>query len=779
MNLPQWDKKTCAHFRKRWAATNRAPANPQPEKEGRPTSHVDSTHSAREDLWQIMAGIVPELTYRDVYDGLSHLLYTQDGNRPHESLIHFLDGENNRNELYHEITFRKKRGGERTLAVPSHPLKWLQRSLLLVLTHLFPRHKCAHGFERGKSIITHASQHVGRNTVYTLDIKDFFPSITRARVFGMLCATPFNASTAVARYLANLTCYKGALPQGAPTSPILSNLICRRLDSRLFKWARTHGYVYSRYADDLTFSTNRNTVPTDHIEQIDDIIVGEGFEINEDKRRQMPRTKRQMVTGLVVNEKLNLPREKLRGLRALLHNIEQHGWESQIGRKAYYDDAEAWREYITGSLTANQYKQVLKGQRDKHQLINPATVLSGISTVEGLREHLQGKIAFVGAVRGEEDEMYQRLSTRFNLLTGRYADFKEAERRGAKRVSRQIIKADADLVQQSDEDVPRYYRQYKMWKQQQSRGELSLNQLKEKLSGWKVRSLEMAWHLKREIEEQKFISGAAKIAHALDTKPWETARFFRLFDEDLGFRGLLHEPTSDLPDPGEIIGACREHLGRYTLPNGIREALDKVVNQCKKWIEAHPGRYPWEDEGLREDVLLPLKKDIQFKPREGMDLLERLQEEIDDIESKYEVSIEVKPRRGPRLRTHVPSVLPAVKTLMHSMAEHSKTRNLTIDTELIREKRDEVILKLFDGPGGHIEGPIDLSELFTGDTRRALYSQPREQRRDTGLRGYARWTFIAPHEDGNTYEFDVMTNTRSIVERAYADGVMHRITFYR
>ena len=772
MDLPKWDEQTCANFRKRWDATNRAPASPKPEKEGGPTPKFEPEPPDEVDWAALVMG--PELTYTDVYDGLSHLLYTQEGNRPHESLIHFLDGEDNRNGLYHEITFRKKRGGERTLAVPSHPLKWLQRSLLLVLTHLFPRHKCAHGFERGKSIITHASQHVGRNTVYTLDIKDFFPSITRARIFGMLRAAPFKASTAAARYLANLTCYKGALPQGAPTSPILSNLICRRLDSRLFKWARTHGYVYSRYADDLTFSTNRDAVPPAHLTHIDEIITSEGFEVNEEKRRQMPRTKRQMVTGLVVNEKLNLPREKLRGLRALLHNIEAHGWESQIGRKAYYDDAEDWRAYISGSLSAKEYEYVIKEQQEKHALINPAAVISGVSTVAGLRQHLQGKIAFVGTVRGDEDEMYQRLSTRFNALTGRYADFKDAERRGARRVSQQISEADADLVPQSEEDVPRYYRQFKVWKQKQSKGELSLNELKEKLSGWTDRSLEMAWHLKREIKEQKFIAGAAKIAYALDTKPWETARFFRLFDEDLGFRGLLHQPTPDFPNPGEIIGACREHLGRYTLPNGIREALGKVVDQCKKWIEAHPGHYPWEDEKLREDVLLPLKKDIQFKPREGMDLLDRLQDVIEDSEATYDVNIEVKPRRGQQVRTHVPSVLPAIETLVRSMAEHSRTRNLTIDTELIKEK-NEVILKLFDGPGGHIEGPTDLSELFTGDTRRALYSQTG----DTGLRGYARWTFIAPHEDGNIYEFDVMTNTRSVVEREYADGVMHRITFYR
>lgn len=184
------------------------------------------------------------LNYDTLHEGLRHLLDTQPGNTLLERLIRHLDGTNNRRSYYHEVEIPKKREGTRTLTVPSHPLKWVQRSLLTVLTHLFPRHKCAHGFERGKSIITHARQHVGKRYVYTIDIKDFFPSITRNRVFGMLKAYPFHAPQAVARYLANLTCYEGCLPQGAPTSPILSNLLCRRLDSRLFKWARRNGYTY-------------------------------------------------------------------------------------------------------------------------------------------------------------------------------------------------------------------------------------------------------------------------------------------------------------------------------------------------------------------------------------------------------------------------------------------------------------------------------------------------------------------------------------------------------
>jgi len=591
----------------------------------------------------------------------------------------------------------------------------------------------------------------------------------------MLRAAPFKASNAVARYLANLTCYKGALPQGAPTSPILSNLICRRLDSRLFKWARTHGYVYSRYADDLTFSTNKTTVPQAHIKHVDKLIAEEGFEVNEEKRRQMPRTKRQMVTGLVVNEKLNLPREKLRGLRALLYNIEKHGWESQVNRKAHYDDADAWREYITGSLSVEKYKKVLKKQREKHALINPAAVLAGVSTVEGLREHLQGKIAFVGAVRGENDPTYQRLLARFNVLIGRYADFKEAERRGAELVAQQIRDDAADSAPVSAEDAPRYYRQFKEWERKLSRDEITLNQLKDKLSAWKERSLEMAWHLKREIADDKFVWEARSIAYALDTKPWETAKFFRHFDEDESFRGLLHAPNPDLPEAGQIIGACSKALERYKLPNGISNELRENVNQCKRWIEAHPGRYPWEDEQLRDEVLLPLKKKVQFKPRRGMDLLEQLQDVVDDIQEKHGVDVEIKPRRGPRLRTHVPSVLPALETLLRSMAEHAKTGRLIVDTEVIREEPTEVVLKLYDGPGGHIEGPTNLAELFAGDTQRALYAQTG----DTGLRGYARWTFIAPHTDGNIYEFDVTTNTRSIVESDYTNGVMHRITFYR
>lgn len=718
------------------------------------------------------------LQYSSLYEGLAHLLFTQPDNPPQESLIRHLDGEDNRRACYQEISIPKKRGGERTLTVPHHPLKWLQRSLLTVLTHLFSCHKCAHGFERGKSIVTHAKHHTGKKYVYTIDIKDFFPSITRNRVFGMLQAYPINASQPVARYLANLTCHNGCLPQGAPTSPILSNLLCRRLDSRLFKWARQNGYTYSRYADDLTFSTNNDSFPESDIAFIDDIIRDEGFEVNDDKRRLQPYYERQMVTGLVVNEKVNLPREKLRGLRALLHNIEEHGWLSQVNRDCVFEDADEWRSYINANLSRADFRTVERKQREQNKLLNPAATLPRVKNEEDLCEVVRGKIAFVGAVRGDDDDLYNRLLSKFEALAERLDQHQEGKKEGGKRVWKETTDRTPDRRHPKEEDSA-YYHTFKKWSTELEEDNLSPSEFREKLGTWRAHSLEINWLLdRREGISSDLKREAGRIAYSLDTSPFETARFFSRFDNYLGFRGLLHSPSDPSISPSELIGACEKLVDECTLPNGLQQEARTVLEACNDWVYLHSDRYPWPpveepDTEVKKEHLLPFKKHTRFNSQKTEEaLIPRLEEHASRL-STSEVEFDF-PRKGKRFRTHVPSVLPALEKLLSSMAEHTKSDVIHVSVENVELAGfTGVVIHIWD-EDSFIETAPELPSILTGDTREALYHQTAS----TGLRGYARWTLTAPfqHEEGPSYVFDVTKNQRD--EAPEHDlGVLHRITF--
>lgn len=220
---------------------------------------------------------------------------------------------------------RKKGGGERQIVAPGGKLLTVQRWILRRILDKVEPEKSAYGFVRGRSILDNAKRHVGQGVVMRLDVKDFFPSIRYRevrRVFERL-GYPYG----VASVLANVCTIRGALPQGAPTSPALSNLVCRRLDRRLSGLAKRLGFRYTRYADDLVFSSDDKRLPK-LIPFLREVLKEEGFELNEGKIRVMREGERQMVTGLVVNERANVPREQRRRLRAALHRARVMGVEA-------------------------------------------------------------------------------------------------------------------------------------------------------------------------------------------------------------------------------------------------------------------------------------------------------------------------------------------------------------------------------------------------------------------------------------------------------------------
>jgi len=251
---------------------------------------------------------------------------------------------------YVEFEIPKAKGGTRRIAAPRAPLRKVQRILLEQILDKVPMHDACHGFVAGRSTVTNARPHEKAAIVLKLDLKDFFPTVHYRRVKGLFEHLGYSAE--VAGTLAGLTTHRpklrggavvwpGMLPQGAPTSPALANLACRRLDRRLERLAATYGAVYTRYADDLTFSFAQ--VPDMRLGRflwwVDGICQQEGFTERADKRRILRAKHQQRVTGLVVNERVNVPRADRRRFRAILHNCAKHGVASQAKGR---DDFEAY-----------------------------------------------------------------------------------------------------------------------------------------------------------------------------------------------------------------------------------------------------------------------------------------------------------------------------------------------------------------------------------------------------------------------------------------------------
>ena len=248
---------------------------------------------------------------------------------------------------YRRFLMPKKRGGHRLISAPMPRMKAAQHWVLENILSPIPLHEAAHGFRPEHSILTNAAPHCGAETVINLDLKDFFPNITWPRVFGLFRAMGYSRS--IATILTQLCTEppvedleldgetwqvatgKRHLPQGAPTSPAITNLLCRRLDARMAGIAKKHHFLYTRYADDLTFSTKgrERLAARKLLWQVKKVIYEEGFTIHPDKLRIMDRGRSQEVTGLGVHEeKPTVPRKDVRAFRALLHQISTKGTDN-------------------------------------------------------------------------------------------------------------------------------------------------------------------------------------------------------------------------------------------------------------------------------------------------------------------------------------------------------------------------------------------------------------------------------------------------------------------
>lgn len=244
---------------------------------------------------------------------------------------------------YRRFALPKRTGGLRQISAPMPRLKRVQEWILENVLERVEVHPDAHGFRRGRSIVSNALPHVGKDVVVNADLKDFFPTITYRRVkglfrklgyaeslatiFGLICSEPDASEVEMDGRTYYVARAERFLPQGAPTSPAITNIICRGLDARLSHLASELGFTYTRYADDLTFSASGEAAGRCGrlLRRLAYVVRDEGFELHPDKTRVLRSGRRQEVTGLVVNEQVSVPRPVLRRFRAMLHQIEKDG----------------------------------------------------------------------------------------------------------------------------------------------------------------------------------------------------------------------------------------------------------------------------------------------------------------------------------------------------------------------------------------------------------------------------------------------------------------------
>lgn len=292
-----------------------------------------------------------------------------------------------RNKLrhYHYRLLEKRFGQVRVIESPKPRLKQIQRQILTGILDHIPPHPTAHGFCHGRSICSFAGPHVGKRIVVRIDLQDFFPSISRFRIRALFLSVGYPER--VAKLLAGLctnvvppeiwlgglrngsglatNCVQSLysaphLPQGAPTSPALANLCAFHLDRRLSALAIAAGATYTRYADDLAFSGERDFERAAHRFHLHvcAIVMEEGFRVHHHKTRLMRHGVRQHLAGLVVNERLNVCRQDFDQLKAILTNCIRHGPQSQ-NRAAHSD----FRGHLAGRIAFVELVNAAKGRR--------------------------------------------------------------------------------------------------------------------------------------------------------------------------------------------------------------------------------------------------------------------------------------------------------------------------------------------------------------------------------------------------------------------------------
>lgn len=328
----------------------------------------------------------------------------------------------NQDKRYKVFEIKKKNGSNRQLNAPIPELKIFLQCVKLVFESIYKVHNCSHGFVAGRSVVSNAEVHINSNYVFNIDLKDFFHSIEIGRILNRFSYPPFNfrkdnGLEIVGNYIAWLACIEvqgsekqleekksvKVLPQGSPLSPIITNIICERLDRKLLELGRKTGARYSRYADDITFSSSINLFKSDSDfrKELEEIVIEEKFQINPLKTRLQNRKMRQNVTGITVNKLPNLPAAYVKEIRMWLYYLEKYNSNK-----------------VLKIFTLNHTSKKIKKTNISY-------------TFEYFTLYLRGKLNYLGMVKGNNNAAFIKLRDRFQKAyskhTGKIVASNDAE----------------------------------------------------------------------------------------------------------------------------------------------------------------------------------------------------------------------------------------------------------------------------------------------------------------------------------------------------------------
>ena len=776
----------------------------------------------QKEIWESIKTASSEKVYSLLSEAINEVITSESEFHYSDKKLKRLQSEKIRGQLYRTSFIPKKKGGYRQIDNPGDELKTLLRILLKILSFQYTPHTSATGFVAGKSIASNAVLHLKKKNVLTIDLKDFFPSITWGRIYGMFQEYPFHTSKDLARVLTNMVILNGSLPQGSPVSPYLSNMLCRKMDSRICQWAINEHISYSRYADDMTFSSNKaNIFNDDTIGFITDIIRDEGFEINEKKLRIMPYFGRQMVTGVVVNKKLNVTKTYIRNLRAIIHNISKFGWEHQAQK--YYDVAnkiefdlknpDAFNvsdstrtegvhyspkkllEFVKSNKTNPSYyylyskakDQWTKQQREyfekeKEKGKEKAKLGYGLSNrninikmlnqkkskkqrvkddnllIFNFKSIIKGKIEYIGQIRGKTDKVYKGLISKFRFLSATG----KLPTKEANEIYENITKLQDGLANP-----------YKTHNKKIE--ESPENTLREIIEELKEHYLEYSQlkllHNNHETNKKE----AKRILSAISLSPKPAGYFFGYFNDPNSFGSLVHSENPNYPVLEFFTkseGIFEVFTQKYLLPDQVRSLFKGFLREYKTFIENDGNKHPWTNEKYRKKIT-EFKKRVRFgdNETEESDLIHFLDEEAELYRKQYPLKeLIYKKVDLPRFYTDTKSVKQALSHIIESMITNNQNHESKtyFKVSMIKESNHHTFkIEIYD-KDGIIKKVPDLTEIFGQKLFSALSS----------LRGLADWSIIANFPNSCcSYEFDVMQNIRRDLPEFYP-GIKHIIKIY-
>ncbi len=679
----------------------------------------------------------------DPYEILANYLSDYNIRPVNSALIHAFDGQNNRNKHYHVLEIPKKRGGMRIISVPEKQLKSLQKILLRFLCNNYEPHKTATGFVSNKSIVDNARLHSNKKYIFCLDIEDFFPTIHWGRVNKLLQAYPFNLSANIARIIANLTTYNGSLPQGAPTSPFLANMICRKLDSRLYAWATKNQYMYSRYADDITLSTNKPQILEKEKLQIENTIVEEGFKINSKKTRVMPYYKRQIVTGLVCNNRRpTLPRELFKNMRALFHNIENYNLKSQLERL----ELKSLPNFPNRPLNNKEFYDFNKYQSEHAFLIRRSIMFNG----KNFHSAIKGLLSFIKMVEGKESIKYLRLAKRYELIAdpvkALMVGFTETAEKY--RTSKTIIE-NGTSIEEIKGDLKKYFN----------------NQI-----------AEIDW-IDASNDPDRSKKQLLSIGYNALVDASKLGIFWKSFTStDGAFKNITHSSTTtSSKDNEELFQSCKEDLerycGTYYMKNELKTITEEFIYKFQAFIVKNVGVDPRDRSNqFWKDHIIKFRTAIRFDDDrdsyQWSSLFEQMNKVIKDSNTEHEILFTHS--TGTTMHTYTENVRKALLVLAESLSSNSISRDeINLKIELDKKNDAEGVMVSISIAKAVINANHNVVDIFGTKMKEVLRL----------LRGLADWEIIANFLDG-TYIVDVMKNS-SIETENKIEGITHKLFFYQ